>query len=97
MAIEYLYDMVKATGGEDILITALITENDETAEAAGFHLYDQELTEIGYSQGQLDENGLYFEFLVPGEVTKHLKGRYFYTICDGSGGSRCFYQPILIV
>lgn len=97
MAIEYLYDMIKVTGGEDALVTALITENDEIAEAAGFHLYDQELTELLYVPGQLDEQGLYFEFPIAGEVTKYMKGRYLYNICNGNGSSRCFYQPILIV
>lgn len=97
MAIEYLYDVIRAVSGEDALITALITENDEVAEAAGFHLYDQDLTELFYVPGQLDEQGLYYEFPISGEVTKYMKGRYLYNICDGSGGSRCFYQPIYFV
>ena len=89
--------MIKVTGGEDALVTALITENDEIVESAGFHLYDEELTELAYAEGQLDDKGLYFEFHIPAEVTRTLKGRYLYTICDGAGSSRCFYQPILIV
>lgn len=90
--IEYLYDCIRATAGQDICICAVITDDagDPITSGCSLMLHDNEdmLVKI---------NGVYdgeaWSFDVPAEDTKELKGRYWYCICKDNT-NLCFKTPI---
>ena len=92
--IEYLYDAIRATAGEDIVIAAEITDNDGSyiREACQLMLYDNEdlITTV---DGQIIDNIWYFT--IPAKATTGLTGRYFYCISHYSS-SIAFKQPIYL-
>jgi hypothetical protein len=93
--VEYLYNAIRATAGNEITISAVITnENNNITENCCLWLHDKDkdtmLAEI---------NGIYngeeWTFTIPAEVTKGLKGRYWYCIRHGDN-SLCFKQPMYL-
>lgn len=92
--IEYLYNAVRASANEDIILTAIITDEDgeEITAPANTHIMLYEDNNLihtatgSYTMGK-------WEFVIPKEITKDLSGRYFYCIC-AEGASLCFKQPI---
>lgn len=94
--IEYLYDAIRATIGDDIEVTATILGSDGEPMDEGCHMmiYDGE-------DMVFDTVGSCFEdvwtFTIPADVTKTLKGRYKYCICDKDSTDLCFKQPIYFV
>lgn len=95
MALEYLYDAVKATAGQDICICAVITDDEGTAltEGCGLMLHDDEKMLIRV-------DGVYnndmWSFVIPPEATVGMKGRYWYCICQGDS-NLCFKTPIYLI
>lgn len=93
--IEYLYDAIRATSGEDIVITAEITDNDGSCinEACHLMLYDNDelLTTV---DGEIISNIWYFT--IPAKATTGLIGRYFYCIYHHNS-SIAFKQPIYLI
>lgn len=94
--IEYLYNAVRATAGEEINISAIITDNSgaSVTENCGITFYgDEKTTAI---------SGIYYEdlkqwaFIIPADITEGLNGRYFYTIWQG-GKDLCFKQPLYLM
>lgn len=93
--IEYLYDAIRATAGEDITISAKLTEDDGTPieNVCRVRLYDDKEM-IYYAPGNLIDNIWYFT--IPGEITEGLSGRYWYAICQ-DGLTISFKQPLYLV
>lgn len=93
--IEYLYDAVRATAGEDICICAEITDDlgESITEPCHLMLYD-DLSLIGTAGGFYD--GEKWEFVIPADSTRGLNGRYWYCICANEE-SLCFKQPIYLI
>lgn len=96
--IEYLYNAIRATAGQDIAIEARITDEDGNVltESCGFMLHDKNKDMIIDVDGEYLEEEDVWRFIVPAYVTEGLKGRYWYCICH-AGQSVCFYQPIYLV
>lgn len=94
--IEYLYNAIRAAAGNDLAITAEITDDNGVTIESGcklvFHDKDRDtmLAEIAgnYVDGE-------WMFIIPAELTKGLSGRYWYCIrCNES--SLCFKEPIYL-
>ena len=93
--IEYLYDAVRATAGENITLAAKITDDSGAVITENCHimLFD-DLSLLGMFEGVLD--GEEWSFTIPAEVTSGLIGRYWYCIC-AEYGSLCFKQPLYLI
>ena len=90
--IEYIYDVIKASAGQEFIVTAKITtENGTVPTGCHFNLYDGE-NKIATHQGTC-ANGVY-EFIIPAETTAKLRGRYWYCICDEKHSTLNFRKPI---
>ena len=91
--IEYLYDAIRATAGADVTIVSRIVEDGACVENVGFmlHLDDEHAIVIA---GEL-ENETY-QFVIPADITKDLKGRYWYCFCQ-EGKPLCFKEAIYFV
>lgn len=90
--IEYLYNCIRATAGQDICICAVITDDDGNPIASGCSLMlhnDEEM----FSQVNGVYDGEAWSFDIPAEDTKGLKGRYWYCICKDNT-NLCFKTPI---
>lgn len=97
--IEYLYDAIRAAAGNDITITAEITndEGEELTDACSLMLHDVDKeTLITMVPGEYFAEDGEWRFTIPGEVTKGLSGRFWYCICYHDV-SLCFKEPIYLV
>lgn len=94
MAIEYLYDAIRATAGQEINICACLEEEDGTivTSSCGLMLHDDEKM-IYKADGVLGDGE--WLFTIPAEVTKGLKGRYWYCMCRNNSNI-CFKHPIYL-
>ena len=93
--VEYLYDCIRATAGQDICILAVITDDEGLAitDACGLMLYDD--------NGMLFRvNGTYdgeeWSFEIPAELTEGLHGRYWYYVYRNDT-NLCFKTPIYLM
>jgi hypothetical protein len=93
--IEYLYNAIRATAGEDIIITAKVAD-DSGAEVSGcaISLFDNEQL-ITTIKGLFGDG--FWQFIIPAAITAELKGRYWYCICDEDHKKLCFKEPIYLV
>ncbi len=82
MAVEYIYDTIRAASGEDIVISAIITEEDGNvvADTCWLALYalENDETELEKVYGAFD--GEQWTFTIPAEKTFGKFGRYWYVI-----------------
>jgi hypothetical protein len=93
--VEYLYDAIRATAGTDITIAAEATDElgNVITDGCSFvlHLDDNKM---------VSTTGDYFEgvwsFTIPADITKDLKGRYWYCV-KHYDSQLCFKQPIYFV
>ena len=94
--VEYIYDLIKATSGEDIEVSARITEEngDCITSGCGLRIFDKEENFITRIDGECD--GEMWSFTIPGELTKGLKGKHWYCICK-DGTALCFREPLYLV
>ena len=91
--IEYLANAISATAGEDIVIVANIAEDGvDVTSGCGIMLYIGD--EIKVFAGEYKDE-LWF-FTIPAEVTRGLKGRYFYRLYR-EGNTLCFQEPIYLM
>ena len=95
--IEYIYDAIKATAGEEIAIAAKITDETgkQACEACHLNIYDNDGNILATAEGVL-YNGEW-QFVVPAEKTTNLTGRYWYCICDEEHLKLNFKQPLYLV
>ena len=98
--IEYLYNCIRATAGQNITVDAKITDDSGEAltQSCGFMLHDKndDKTMLARVDGEYLSEEEMWRFTVPAEVTKGLKGRYWYCICH-EDQNVCFKQPIYLV
>lgn len=95
--IEYLYDAIRAVAGQDITVSATITDDAGyfITEGCEFTIHSDD-GELYTAQGiYIAEEGTW-AFAIPAEVTKGLKGRYWYCIRH-SGINICFKQPMYLI
>jgi len=94
MALEYIYDAIRATAGEDIGISATITDEygDAIESGCGFRLHDKDGEVIYSADGDYLGSGLW-TFKLPASETTGLKGRYTYSISQ-EDNTLCFQTPI---
>ena len=92
--IEYLYDAIRASAGQPIIITADIQNNGAPlTEGCGLILYsDSEM--LCRVEGVYDSE--MWSFTIPAEITEGLKGRYWYCICYDNT-SLSFKEPIYLM
>lgn len=93
--IEYLYDAIRATAGEDIIISAKITDDsgEHIDEICNLKLFNNNevISDVpGVYNGEL------WDFTIPAADTANLSGRYFYSICH-RGNSISFKEPIYLI
>ena len=96
--IEYLYDAIRATSGDDIVICACIRDEDGNlyGEGSQLCLYDEQHNMITMIKGEFNEENEY-QYTIPAETTKDRYGRYWYAICDLEHNALSFKQPIYLV
>lgn len=93
--IEYLYNCIRATAGENVGITAIITNADgeQITEHSHIMLFDKDDTLLATIDGEYVAELGNWQFTLPAELTKGKCGRYWYRICT-TDDSLCFKQPI---
>lgn len=94
--IEYVYNTIRATAGEDIAILAKVRDAyGDPIPACYFHLFDDEQMLTMIAGNALDDDT--WEFIVPAAITKDRNGRHWYCICDENHSSLCFKEAIYLV
>ena len=93
--IEYLYDVIRATAGQEILVSAKLTNDDGSiiTDNCNFHLFDDKGNMLYEAPGTV-ANGLWL-FSVPAQITEGRKGKHWYCIGHGKA-SLCFKEPIYL-
>ena len=93
--IDYIFDAIKAKAGEDIEVSAFITDEEDNFVTAGcsFVLYGKDGDKFYECEGTCSENMTCF--VIPAEETKGLKGRYWYTINE-DGKTMNFFKPFYL-
>jgi hypothetical protein len=94
--IEYIYDIIRATSGEDITISARITDEAGTpiTSGCGLRIFDKDESFITRIEGTCV--GEMWSFTVPGELTENMKGKYWYCMCQ-DGKALSFKEPLYLV
>lgn len=95
--IEYIYDAIKAVAGQDIDITAIITNEQNEPITSGcclmFHANGEDMYKAeGVFQSEIGS----WVFTIPAEITKGMSGRYEYCI-QHNGENLCFRQPFYLI
>lgn len=95
--IEYIYDTIKATAGEDIPIIVEVRdpEGNLVTEGCGIsiHCEDEQVCRI---PGEYSASEQIWKFVIPAEATKGHKGRHYYCVCK-EDGTLNFKTPIYLV
>lgn len=96
--VEYLHDAIKAVAGQDIVIHAFITDDEEQVitENCSIMLHDQSQKMIADIEGQYLPENLMWEFTIPAAITTFRNGRHWYCI-QHDNKNMCFLQPIYLV
>lgn len=95
--IEYLHDAIRAVAGQEIAVSATITDDLDlpVAEDCQLVLHDDN-ADLYVAVGVYFEEDGTWNFNIPAEVTKGLHGRYWYCI-QHDGNNLCFKKPIYLV
>lgn len=97
--IEYLYNGIRAHAGNDLTISAIVTNEagEEITENITLVLHDKDRETMIYSVvGTYSEEAKEMTFVIPREITKGKSGRYWYCITH-EGNALCFKEPIYLV
>lgn len=91
--VEYLYDCIRASSGQNITIGARITDLNKQplTEGCGFMLHDENEAMLTKIEGSF--NGDFWTFTIPAEITAGRKGRHWYCIY-WHDMTLCFKCPI---
>lgn len=93
--IEYFYDCIRATAGVDNTVVMIIQDEEGNNITSGCNLMlSSDNYDISMISGSY-EDGLWY-FIIPGENTKDLKGRYWYYV-RYADNTLCFKQPIYLI
>lgn len=95
--IEYLYDAIRATAGEEIAIAVVITDDlgEAITEGCSFTVYSDECA-LYTVEGEYITDFNEWLFNVPAEITEGKKGRFWYSI-GYHGVNLSFKQPLYLV
>lgn len=95
--IDYIFDAIRATAGEDIEVNAFITDEEDNLVSAGccFVLFGKDGDKFFECQGTCGGDNLWC-FTIPAEETKGLKGRYWYSVYE-DGKAISFFKPFWLV
>lgn len=96
--VEYLYDAIRAVAGNEIDITAYITDEFENfvTEDCEFVLHDGTGKEMLLRKnGVYDSENAIWHFILAPEETAGMNGRYLYCIRHNDS-NLCFKQPIYL-
>lgn len=94
--VEYLFNAIRATAGEDIAIVARITdENGEPITSGCSFMLNGANGAHHIIDGVYTTNGVW-EFSIPAELTLGLVGRYGYCFCNGDT-TLCFEKPFYLM
>lgn len=96
---EYLYDAIRATSGQEIIITAYITDDEEKLITEDCYLVLYDMTgEIIMARvaGNFLNDFQMWEFRLAADATEGCKGRFWYQISHNEA-NLCFKQPIYLV
>jgi hypothetical protein len=95
--IEYIYNMIRASSGEDVEICAIIEDDsgEPVTDGCGLRLYSNDMKTTIYRAEGIYGNGVW-TFVLPGEITKNLRGRHWYCFCQGDR-TLCFKQPLCLL
>lgn len=94
--IEYIFNTIKASAGNDIDVVAKITNDDGSPITlnCSMMLFDEEEGMIADVKGNyIDENWV---FSIPAEATEGRVGKHWYCVCYGSQ-NLCFREPLYLV
>lgn len=96
--IEYLYDAIRASAGHDIEIGAMITDANQELITTGCSLvlHNPDHSELYTASGEFQDFNSMWQFKIPADITKGLRGRYWYCIRHNHD-DLCFKQPIYLV
>ena len=97
--IEYLYNGIRAHAGNDLTISAVVTNEggEVITEGVVLALHDKDReTMIYMANGTYSEEAKELTFVIPKEITKGKSGRYWYCI-QYEGNALCFKEPIYLV
>lgn len=93
--LEFLYNAIRATAGQDIAVSAIIEDNGEPiTEGCHIMLFDKDSVLLEMVAGEYIGEGLW-SFRLPAELTKGRCGRHWYRICTPVE-SLCFKQPLYL-
>lgn len=94
--VEYIFDVIKASAGEDIVITARITdEGNDSIYGTNFYLLDDEGKVVYTAVGSYVEEDIW-TFEIPSTITQGLSGRFWYYVTGDNRGLN-FKTPIYLV
>lgn len=94
--IEYLYNAIKASPGEELVICANITDDEGNALTdceSYFRIFDKD-NEIYKVRGFYNDG--HWNYVIPDAVSAEYKGTYWYCIC-ADGSTLQFKEPIYFV
>lgn len=94
--IEYLYDTIRATAGDNVELAAKIqtASGEPVTDNCHIMLFDKDDNLLGTYHGDyIGGSKEYWQFTIPAEITAGKIGRYWYRICTPEA-SLCFKQPI---
>ena len=94
--IEYLYNAIRATAGEAVIIAANITDDSGTVitDAKCKMALHDDLALITNVDGVFVNEA--WEFTIPADITRGLSGRFWYSI-SAEDNALCFKQPIYFI
>lgn len=91
--IEYIFDCIRATSGEEITIAAKLTNEDGSPITENCSLIFSGEKEIYRATG-LYMNDMWM-FSIPGAITEGLHGRYWYQVAHNNS-SLNFKEPVYL-
>lgn len=94
--IEYIYDVIRASSGQPVGISARLTKEDGAPieTACELHLFDDDKM-IASAPGIYLGEGMW-QFEIAAEATVGRTGRYWYCI-GNDGHSLCFKKPLYLL
>lgn len=97
--IEYLYNGIRAHAGNDLTISAVVTDESgkDIVEGVALMFHDKDRNTMLYkANGTYSEETQETTFVIPREITEGKNGRYWYCIMH-EGNALCFKEPIYLV